>query len=361
MTSLFRKILILSLEVLAIIVSPLYVFVSAIRNRLYDEGFFSTESLPVPVVSVGNITFGGTGKTPFVIYLCRLLKEEGYRPAVLTRGYASKGGDAPRFVPTEGGYRKGCGDEPAMIASILKEIPVIVSPDRIAAAKLALDELVIDLFLLDDGFQHRRLERDMDILLIDSQRPFGTLGLLPGLTLRESPAGVNRADLVVLTQCRPELEEYRAEETVRNFNEEAPILHALSFGSCFRTIDEDVLVSADDIRGNRVIGLSGIANPWRFFNDLRRFGALLCGEFVFEDHHDFTQEEIDRIVSRTLDEEAEAVVTTQKDAVRLEELDFRGIPFIYRELQMRIVEEERLLDLVKEMMEKGKQKGIRLL
>ena len=335
-----RKLLLLLLETAATVLSPLYMAASGVRNILYDKGLFKKAGLPLPVISVGNITFGGAGKTPLVVYLCRLLKFEGLRPAILARGYRSGVGDDPKIVPPRGGYREGRGDEPSMMAFLLRDVPVIISPDRLASGQLAHERYEIDLFILDDAFQHRRVERGLDILVIDSERPFGSIGPLPGFSLRECPTALKRAGMVVLTRCRENRENNRVEKIVRRFNKNVPIFHALSFGELFRSIRENIPLFGRDLKGKKVIALAGIANPRRFFSDLGSFQPDLCDEIVFGDHHPYTQEEIDRICALARRQGAEAVVTTHKDAIRLEGLDFHGIPFLYREMKLKIVEED---------------------
>jgi tetraacyldisaccharide 4'-kinase len=173
-----------------------------VRNFLYDNGLLRSNKLSCPVISIGNLTAGGTGKTPLTILLGRMLKEKGFRPAILSRGYGRQGVKSIGVVSNGSSIlmdHREAGDEPFLMSQLLPQVPVIVGASRFLAGKKAIEELGADILILDDGFQHRGLYRDIDIVLLGSSRPLGNGRLLPGGSLRESPQALRRADIIVMT------------------------------------------------------------------------------------------------------------------------------------------------------------------
>jgi len=286
----------------------------SLRNVLYDAGVFRTQKVPCRVVSVGNIMVGGTGKTPMVIMLARMLKEAGWRPAVLSRGYGGKKRDEIGVVSNGREVLmdpREAGDEPVLIAHSIPEVPVIVASDRARAGRVALESFGTDVLILDDGFQHRRLARDIDIVLLDGNRPFGNGFLLPRGGLREPQSSLRRADMVILTSAE---------------GSNTPPLGNRYSGSVFAARRRPVeLVKKqtretcplDCLSGKRICAFSGIANPWGFRETLEP----LCGEIVsflpFPDHHIYTAADVEHIRKAFDDSGAQALVTTEKDGVKL--------------------------------------------
>jgi tetraacyldisaccharide 4'-kinase len=268
------------------------------------------------VISVGNLTVGGTGKTPVVAWLCRYLLERGFRPAVVSRGYGGAAGKGPVTVSTGRGPLIGpavSGDEPYMLARQLAGISVVVGSDRTAGAARA-EQLQADAVVLDDGFQHRRLARDLDIVLLDSRDPFGNGSLLPAGILREPKSSLRRADMVILTRCTPGEETGEIEDEVRRFNPEAPVLHSEVGGSGFVDFHGETSPVP-----SRAVAFCGIGSPGSFRSVLERCGVEIVEFHPFRDHHPYRPEEIERL-RRSADAQGAALVTTEKDLARLERI-----------------------------------------
>lgn len=286
----------------------------AARNHLYDRGFLKAKRLPCPVISVGNITAGGTGKTPTVILLAELLKAAGRRPAVLSRGY---GGSARGQVNVvSDGARTllswtEAGDEPVLIARRTEAVPVLVGPRRAPLGYAALDRFGADCLILDDGFQHRSLARDMDIVLVEAARPFGNGRLLPAGPLREPPAALARADLVVAVgKGEPPPEYFAGRRLLRAARRPLDLTEAVTG----RTLP------LSSLAGKRVLAFAGIGSPGPFFRGLSELGAeLVCG-LAFADHHPYCRADLQALSAKAGEKAAELIVTTEKDWIRLEGL-----------------------------------------
>jgi tetraacyldisaccharide 4'-kinase len=297
--------------------SLLYGGVVRTRAALYASGRLRSRVLARPVVSVGNITFGGTGKTPFVEFLARRLKFEGLRPAILSRGYGrlSKApllvsrGEGPLVSPGEG------GDEPVALARRLPGVAVAVAPQRFEAARLT-EPLSCDVFLLDDGFQHLALKRDANLLLLDARDPFGGGSLPPGGRLREPLDAIRRADAIVFTRVERGLPSPEAERTVALLCPETPVFHAAVRADGLRD-EAGSPVDAGEVSRRRCVAVCGVAEPSGFDAALRRLDLAAEETFVFSDHHRYSDKELTRI-RQTADRTGAAfLVTTEKDAVKL--------------------------------------------
>ena len=282
------------------------------RNLLYDYGLLTSVTATVPVISVGNITTGGTGKTPLVIWLCRMLDAKGLRCAILTRGYKTEQGQM--------------SDEPALLAKACPNTTVVVDPDRAAGAEKAVTRHGANVLVLDDGFQHRRLKRDLNILTLDATCPFGFGHLLPGGLLRESLSGVRRANLIVITrydQVEPTAMQ-QLEERLAKLAPGVPVVkathrhtHAVTFGS--KTI------SLESLRGKRAFVFCGIGNPEAFFGHVSQNDVLVVGTRVFNDHHPYAIEDIKAILKEAHDCDAEVILCTQKDWIKTALLDRKSV------------------------------------
>lgn len=295
----------------------------AFRNLLYDIGVIRQKKLSCKVISVGNITAGGTGKTPAVIMLAKMLKEEGCRPVVLSRGYGGKRKGDINIVFDGRTILMGnheAGDEPFLIAETLKEIPVITGSRRYLTGSVAIKEFGADVLVLDDGFQHRGLYRDMDIVLVDCAAPFGNGRLLPCGSLRESPEALKRADIVILTGSCPDKKE-----------DISPLLHPFLDGgiqffcACHRPLSitggkGGESHPPDFLKGKRVFAFAGIGNPLSFIRTIEALHADLAGFLSFPDHHAFTGGDIETVRRQARKQQADLILTTEKDGVRL--LDF---------------------------------------
>jgi len=294
--------------------SPLYAGLLRLRGAAYRSGLRKRFRLPLPVISVGNITHGGTGKTPVVEALVRDLIRRGRKPAVLTRGYGRKDVRPVVLVGPETGISvEGSGDEPAELASRLPGVPIIVDADRYRGGLRALG-LGADCLVLDDGFQHLRLRRDLDILLIDAGDPFGGGKLPPAGRLREPLEGLRRADLCLVTKISgpeiPPLIVSRLEE----LHPGCPV-HGCRMEAA-RLLGPGGVEELSSLAGRPVLAIAGLGRPEAFSSMLRDLGARIMEERFFPDHHLYSSGEIREleILSR---EKGWLPVTTAKDAVKI--------------------------------------------
>ncbi|MGC3996063.1 MAG: tetraacyldisaccharide 4'-kinase [Anaeromyxobacter sp.] len=290
---------------------------AALRGALYSGGVLRAHRAGVPVLSIGNLAVGGAGKTPAAIAVARRLAARGRRPAVLSRGYGAARKDA-RVVADRERVRLGAsegGDEPVLIARRLPGVAVLCGPRRVELARLAVRSLGCDALLLDDGFQHRALARDLDIVVIDAGNPFGNGHLLPRGPNREPPAALARAGLVWLSRADgaepARLEALRALALEATGHGPVESRHAPVDVTDGRLAER---FGVEALRGRAVALLSGIARPAAFRRTVEALGARVVDERRFGDHHRFTDRELRGALSGA---GAELVVTTEKDAVRL--------------------------------------------
>ncbi len=288
-------------------VEPIYTAIVGARNHLFDRELIHITRLPRPVISVGNLTTGGTGKTPVVQWIVRELQSMGHRPAVLMRGY--KRAD-----------RNASSDEEQLLRDSLG-VPVFADPKRVLAGQRALKaHPEIDVFVLDDGFQHRRLARDLDVVLIDATNPFGYDHVLPRGMLRESLNGCSRGDVIILTRVdlAPPGQVQEIESRVRTTNKAVPVLRSihkldqLSGHNEHRTLDH--------LKDKKVWAFCGIGNPEAFENALRKAGVELAGFTRFDDHHPYSAQDVDQLQQTATRAGAAVLLTTEKDFVKLREL-----------------------------------------
>jgi len=291
-----------------------------IRNALYCSGWLRARRAGVPVISVGNLTAGGTGKTPLVVWLAGLLQDKDLRVAILTRGYKATRVAHARHQAAMGTAHP-TDDEPAELASMCPEVPVIINPDRVAGAAEAVGSHAAQVLLLDDGFQHRRLARDLDIVTIDATLPFGYGKLLPAGLLREPVSGLRRAHAVVLTRSDQVGEEelLRIEKHLRQVNKELLICRAVHAPVAVRMPGENHL-DLPQLRGKKVFGFCGIGNPTAFFETLERLGCTLVGSRSFNDHHRYSDECLSQIHEQATERQADLLLTTQKDWTKIAHL-----------------------------------------
>jgi tetraacyldisaccharide 4'-kinase len=313
-----------------------YSSVMRLRNQLYNRQIFRSRRLPHPVISVGNITTGGTGKTPVVRWLAEHLRAEGKHPAILSRGYKSEAG--------------GLGDELTMLDRALnksndQKIYLAANPDRVAGATSILrDHPDTDVFILDDGFQHRRVARDLDIVLISAANPFGFNHVLPRGLLREPLAGLERANALILTyadQASAQIVE-SIEQAFKKHNPHAPIYRAIHAQTGLRTSDGSALIPLEELRSRRFFPFAGIGNPTAFDHQLRAF-AEPAGYRWFPDHHSYTEYEVRSIREEARKAGAEILVTTEKDWVKIAPLYTPGetLPPIWRvEMELKFLDHD---------------------
>ncbi len=306
-----------------------YASVVGVRNFLYDNGFSRTVRLPIPIVSVGNLTLGGTGKTPMVAWLAEYFLKRNTRPGIISRGY--------------GKGKNGVNDEYLELAFRLPTVPHRQNPDRVAAAEEFLWQKEVDVLILDDAFQHRRIERDLDIVLLDASEPFGFDHVFPGGTLRESVASLRRADAVLLSRADrlPEPERLRIRDRVRKIAPE------IVWGEVAHIPESLVSVARNryelaGLHGKRVLGFCGIGNPAAFRNTLESCGADVVRLIPFPDHHRFTLQEIETLEKTASKLRVDAVVCTMKDLVKIESATDE-IPILAISVQIQFLDGENLL------------------
>jgi len=311
-------------------VSKVYGLVAGVRRRMYRSGTLRLQAAAVPVVSVGNITTGGTGKTPMVVWLVEKLREMGRSPAVLMRGYRASGGRS---------------DE-AEVLRRQTEAPVHPDPDRVASAAAAVADGA-DVLVLDDGFQHLRLRRDLDIVLIDATCPLGYGHVLPRGLLRERPRALADADAVVIT--RSDLVEPEALAALRErLGRLAPqaSLHLAGHVPSAAIDGGDVRLEPSALAGKRACAFCGIGNPRAFAASLEALQADVTGLAAFDDHAEYGPAEIARIAAASAD--ADILVTTAKDRVRIDDASAFPKPLWTLEVELRISEGEgELLEKVR--------------
>jgi tetraacyldisaccharide 4'-kinase len=320
-----------------------YSAVVRVRNHLYTSGRLTVHRAGVPVICVGNLTTGGTGKTPLVVWLCRRLREKQVRCAVLTRGYKMQGGEL--------------SDEPALLAAQCADVAVVVNPDRVAGAAEAIRRHDAQVLVMDDGFQHRRLARDLDIVAIDATRPFGYRSMDSGITgkmpvrrsmgvppmkaeprwpcdawarcpcygrvlpaglLREPITGLRRAHAVVLTRCDQVAQDalQQIEEIIRRANPDLVIARSIHAPVAIKT-GAGTEIGIDQLRGQRVFAFCGIGNPESFSRTIERLGAVRVGSRVYDDHYRYAVGDIEQIRRESAEREASLILTTQKDWTKI--------------------------------------------
>lgn len=309
------------------IIAPGYALATTARNKAFDAGLRRIRRLPRPVLSVGNITAGGTGKTPMIRWLAARLREDRRRVAILSRGYGARAG--------------GLGDELTMLGNALNapgSLPVVLhaDPDRFAGGQHVLREHPeVEVFLLDDGFQHRRLGRDLDIVLIDATNPFGYGHVLPRGLLREPLGGLRRADAIVLTRCdRIDGEAVRAiETTIRRFHANVPIHRSAFELTGFRESVPPAQPPEHPVQSlawRSWYVISGIGNPDNFRRQLESCGGRCVGSRSFADHHAYTAEDLQAVERTALAAGADVVVTTEKDWVKIQPLSYQAALPVWR-------------------------------
>ena len=321
-----------------------------VRNLLYSRGSLPVLHLPVPVLSVGNLTMGGSGKTPFVAYLAQKLRESGRRVAVASRGYGGSAHPTPLLVSDGTGPLASAaeaGDEPVLLAQLLPSVVVIVCRDRWSAGRFAVDRFRSELVLLDDGYQHRRLARDLNLLLVDAGMGFGNGRMPPCGPLREPLQELARCDALVVTGSSEQMQEgaQRALRVLNDLGLSKPVFRCERRCDGFSRLDSDDWLAPTALKGMKAVAFSGIAHPGGFESDLRSLGVNLVDSVRFRDHQKLGPRELARVAESVKAARPEFLVTTEKDRARLGTLRL-PVPAYALRIRMAPLEEDGLMALV---------------
>ena len=322
------------------------------RLALFRRRALRSHQLGVPVLSIGNLTVGGTGKTPVVERLARELRDGGRRVAILSRGYKSRKPpllrrwfgrriEGPRIVSTGEGPlldSATAGDEPYMLARNLPGVAVFVDKNRVKAGRHAVRAWGADVILLDDGMQYQRLQHRIDFVLVDRTAPFGNEHLLPRGTLREPPRNLRRARYILLTKSRPGASNRELIERIREYNRTAEIIECRHRPVHLENLRTGEHLPLSHLDGKYFGVISAIATPESFENALRDLGALLEVTARYADHHRFTAREIQSFAQRCVRRDVDAILTTEKDAVRIPRVDTGDMPILFLRVEIEILD-----------------------
>ncbi len=312
-------------KVFLYVFSLIYGFCLLAVRFLYWIKILKRYRLDCKVISVGNVTLGGTGKTPMVEFLANYLRYKGHKVGILIRGYGSSGNDSSDY--------KSIGDEAAMLKEFLKGIPVIVGRNRVKNGQNAIKEHKLETLIVDDGFQHWRLKRDLDIVLVNSYSSFGNRHLMPRGILREPLSSLKRADIFVLTKIDNVESTFDLQHFFSDFHKEKLVfeamhkpLHFERFNITNVALGEDI-VGSEGLKGKSICALSGIGDPAYFENSLKKLGIEIVRSFRYPDHHRYTKKDLVKIYQECRARKIDSIVTTQKDAVRLKPVVRHAISF----------------------------------
>jgi len=337
--------------------SRVYRNVMQFRLWLYDKGIMRRSSLGCLVVSIGNLTCGGTGKTPVVEVFSKTLAKKGRKVAILSRGYksrdrtfwekflafsTSKKNQVPPRIVSDGENLllnpATAGDEPYMLASNLKDVVVLVDKDRVKAGRYAISEFEADILILDDGFQYLHLKPHVNIVLVDSTLPFHNHHVLPRGLLREPIKNLRRADYVFLTKSNGGNHIRHLKRFVEHHNRNAEIIECCHKPQYLESVFErGDRLQLTELKKKNIAALSGIAVPESFEKFLRDYGAKIVHSKSFADHHNYTQQEIIDFIVDAKKAKATMVITTEKDAVRIPLLSRRDIEFYFLRVEIDII------------------------
>ncbi len=335
----------------------------AITLSLYQFGFLKQHRLACHVISLGNITVGGTGKTPTAQRLAAAIRDMGYRVVILNRGYRARWrGDVGIVSDGHKIYMSvnEAGDEAYQLAKNLPGVPVVIGKDRTVTGNYAVEELKAEVIILDDGYQHWQLARDIDIVLIDTLNVFGNNFLLPRGTLREPLTNLNRAHAFLLTKVDQSSDDTREiiRDTLNRYNATAIVVESIHNPQCFIEIEDWYknaranILPLEALQGRRVTAFSAIGNPSSFEQTIMDVGAELVDSLRYPDHHEYTMAEMQSIVQKVSDNKnVDALITTEKDAVKIPSefiYSFRPLPVYVLGIEVEFVDgQEELMRLIR--------------
>jgi len=352
------------IRLLLSIMSIIYRFLVSLRLWLYKSRIKREHNLGCLVVSIGNLTVGGTGKTPIVEKFAKALTAGGRRVAILSRGYKSAkpsiktkikskiqgnpiSQEPPRVV-TDGKEvfldSETAGDEPYMLATNLEGVAIVVDKDRVKAGLHAIKEFDVDTLLLDDGLQYLRLKHRLDVVLIDKYSPFGNEKLLPRGTLREPPKNLKRASYIFITKCDGSSNEELIKR-IRKYNRTAEIIECAHKPKYLENIDSGEKLPLEHLKGKDIGTVSGIAVPESFEDGLKNLGANVELTRRYTDHHRYRKREIQKFIDQCLNRDLDMIVTTEKDYVRFPDVDLNeNMPMFFLRVEIGILSNEETFE-----------------
>jgi tetraacyldisaccharide 4'-kinase len=317
-----------SLKWILVVMSKIYGGSVRLRRFFYGKSVLKSKKLSCLVISIGNITVGGTGKTPMVIYVANVVKDLGYKVTVVSRGYKGKAetiggivsdGKTPLMTP------ETAGDEPYMMAARLKDVPVVVGKNRFKAGRLAIRKFAPDILVLDDGFQHLKLQRDLDLVLLDGRKPFGNGHLLPRGMMREPASALFHANAMILTRADTvnNKEMTSLLKSLRFRERKTPVFRAFHNPLVYKIINREKNIrdglrqNPDCIRGRTAFAFSGLADNDNFRRTLDNLKCSVAGYLEFPDHHSYSDSDLKDILVAAIKSRSECLITTEKDYVRI--------------------------------------------
>jgi len=333
-------------KVIASVLSFFYLGVINFRNLLYDKKIFKETKLPCPVISVGNITVGGTGKTPCVIMLARMLQKNDFKPAVISRGYGGRSVNPVNIVSNGDKIlldSETAGDEPCLIAQELKNVPVITGANRIATGRAAIDKFGANVIICDDAMQHRQIFRDINMVLLDNRSLNEKNRIFPRGRLREPIKELRRADTIILTRTD---ETQQTGEKIGAIlkTKEMPVFKSIHKPKDIIRADVNEQKPVSELKEKKIYAFCGIAQPDSFRKILLSAGARILSFDVFPDHHHYKKSELEKIRNGFIGDHGDYLMTTEKDAVRLRNYpEFLKILSVLR-VEMEIISSARLLE-----------------
>ncbi|MDL2269637.1 tetraacyldisaccharide 4'-kinase [Desulfosarcina sp. OttesenSCG-928-A07] len=333
-----------SLETLLGLLAPTYGGAVAARAFLYQKGMCSSKKLPCFVISIGNLAVGGTGKTPMTLLISRWVRNLGYKTVVISRGYRGRL-EASGGVVSDGQCvlktPSDAGDEPFLMAQQLAGIPVVVGKDRYQAGLLAIRQFSPDVIVLDDGFQHLGLHRDLDLVLMDARHPVGNGNLMPRGPLREPVSALKRAHGIILTRCRADFPEddrlFCGKPLFKTSHHQVIRRVPSKAGERISSHTRPLSI----LKGKKVIAFSGLADNDQFFNSLAVLGCKVASTFSFPDHHSYPLPDMDRIMAESRRHQVDHVVTTAKDAVKIDFPHTFPVDLVSVDVEIKLYEENR--------------------
>lgn len=338
--------------------SLIYRAITKMRISLYEKGLLRSSSLEISTISIGNITVGGTGKTPLVAFVAQILAGKGEKVCVLTRGYGREN-PKERILISDGKQilvddANIAGDEPFELAKKLSGKAIVVADaNRVSAAKWVRENFEVTAFVLDDAFQHHKAKRDLDIVTIDATNPFGNGKLLPAGILREPLENLKRADAVIITRANLSDEIKNIKSKILEYNPNSPIfvsenrienlIELKDFHN--NLINSDSTTNQQQLITNNYLAFCALGNPDNFFEQLRREDFNLIKTKKFPDHHFYKQNDIEKLEQKASEANAEILLTTAKDAVKLKNLEF-NLPCFVVESKMVFEDEKKLREFI---------------